>query len=171
MAATALMKIFTGTDAGTMSPAGAGDATNWNLMSVDSYDSTGSQYQDNPIVVLESGTAYSYERWIRIRFDGSFNLIDNVKAWKSAGTFSDAGISIYAGDTNTGVTPTDSQSSIATSTIPTTEGTATDITPSSDIDTDGNFTDYLVLQLRVADTTTTPGDIGTQTITFQYDES
>ena len=171
MTATALFKIYTGTDAGTMSPETTGDGTNWNLMSTDAYDSTGTDYQDNPITVLESGTAYSYERWMKVRFDGTFNAIENVIAWKSAGTYSDAGISINAGETDTGATPVDTSSSIATAAIPTTEETAIDITPSGGIEDDGDFTDFLVAQLVVADTTTTPGDIGEQTLTVQYDES
>lgn len=171
MAATPFMKIFTGTDAGTMNPSADTDATNWNLMSIDSYDSTGTDYQSNPITVLESGTAYSFEKWIKIRFDGTYNLIENVKVWKSAGTLSDGSLALNAGETATGVTPTDSASSVATAAIPTTEGTAIDITPTANIDTDGDFTDFLVVQLEVPDTVTTPGDIGTQTLTFQYDES
>lgn len=169
MAAGHNLKIYTGTDAGTESP--AGDATNWNLMSTDAYDSTGTTYQSNPIVVPDSGTAYSYERWMKVEFTGTFNSITNVKAWKSAGTLSDGNLSINAGETATGVTPTDSASSVATSAIPTTEGTAIDITPSGGISSDGDKTDFLVAQLVVPSTVTTPGDIGTQTLTIQYDES
>ena len=171
MGATPLLKIFTGTDAGTMNPAGDGDATNWNLMSVDSYDSTGTDYQNNPIVVPSSGTSYSFERWMRVRFDGTFNLVDNVIVWKNDGTLSDENLSINAGETSTGVTPTDSASSIAVAEVPVTEGDAINITPESPISTDGDFTDYLVAQLVVPSTVSTPGDIGSQTLRFQYDES
>lgn len=169
MAATCELKIYTGASAGTESP--AGDATNWNLMSSDAYDSTGTTYQSNPIVVPAGGTAYSYERWMKLKFSGTFNLINNVKVWKSAGTLSDAALSIYAGKTATGATPVATVSSIATATIPTSSGTAINITPSNAINTTGEKTDFLVVQLRVPSTVVTPGDIGTQTLTFQYDES
>lgn len=169
MAATANLKICTGTDAGTESP--AGDATNWNLMSTDAYDSTGTDYQSNPISVPTSGTNYSYERWMRLEFTGTFNNITNVKVWKSAGTLSDGNLVLYSGETDTGVTPVNTDSSVATSAIPTTEGGATDITPAAGIDASGEKTDYFVVQLDVPDTVTTPGDIGSQTLTFQYDES
>lgn len=170
MAATFLMKVFTGTTAGTMNPAAAGDATNWNLMGIDSYDSTGTAYQSNVITVPPTGTSYSYERWVKARFDGTFNKIDNIKVWKSAGTLSDVNLTLNAGTTASGATPTNSVSSVATSTIPVTEGTAIDITPTSDITTSEDMSDFLVLQLVVPSTVDTPGDIGTQTLTFQYDE-
>lgn len=171
MVATPLLKVFTGTDAGTMNPSADGDATNWNLMSTDAYDSSGVLYQSNPVVVPSSGTSYSFERWMRVRFDGTFNLVDNVIVWKNAGTLSDGNLSINAGETSTGVTPVDSASSVASAVLPETEGTALDITPSSPISTSGDFTDYLVAQLVVPSTVTTPGDIGSQTLRFQYDES
>ena len=169
MAATVELKVYTGTNAGTESP--AGDATNWNLQSVDAYDSTGTDYQTNKITVPSAGTNYSYERWTRLKYTGTFNSITNVKVWKSAGTLSDVNLDLNAGETTTGVTPVDSASSVATAEVPTSEGTAIDITPAGGISSSGDFTDYLVLQLEVPSTVTTPGDIGTQTLTFQYDEA
>lgn len=169
MASTPELKIYTGTSAGTESP--VGDATNWNLMSIDDYDDTGSTYAANPITVPDTGTNYSYERWMRVKFTGTFNLVENVKVWKSAGTLSDVNLALFVGESTTGVTPVVTDSSIATTAMPTTEGTAIDITPTAAIDADGDYTDYLVVQLDVPSTVTTPGDIGTQTLTFQYDES
>jgi len=172
MAATVELKIYTGTNAGTENPS-SGDATNWNLMSVDQYDSTGTDYQDYPIQVPSSGTNYSYERWMRLRFSGTFNKIENIKAWHSAGTLSDANLDLKAGVTDTGVTPTNSESSIATTTLASwdSESEALDLTPSGGITSSPGYSKYLVVQLVVPSTVTTPGDIGTQTITFQYDES
>jgi hypothetical protein len=170
MGATSNLKVCTGTDAGTES---SGDADNWNLMSTDEYDSTGTEYQTDKISVPSSGTNYSYERWLRLEFTGTFNLIENVKAWHSAGSLSDGNLDLLAGETDTGVTPVNTGSTIATTTLTgwDSEGEAIDITPTADIDTSGDETDYLVVQLEVPDTVTTPGDIGSQTITFSYDES
>jgi len=168
MAAGHNLKVCTGTNAGTES---TGDASNWNLMSIDAYDSTGTDYQANPISVPSSGTNYSYERVLRVEFTGTFNAITNVLVWKSSGTLSDANLILNAGKSATGVTPVNTVSSIATSTIPLDSGTAIDITPSGGISNDGDETDYLYTQLGVPDTVTTPGDIGTQTLTFQYDEA
>jgi hypothetical protein len=170
MGTTCNLKVCTGTDAETES---AGDADNWNLMSTDEYDSTGTEYQTDKISVPDSGTNYSYERWLRLEFTGTFNLIENVKAWHSAGSLSDGNLDLLAGETDTGVTPVNTVSSVATTTLTSwdSEGEAIDITPTADIDTSGDETDYLVIQLEVPDTVTTPGDIGSQTITFSYDES
>lgn len=169
MAATFEAKVYTGTNAGTESP--AGDATNLNLQSIDAYDSTGTDYQTNKMSVPTSGTNYSFERWIRGKFTGTFNSITNVLFWKSAGTLSDVNLAVNAGENTTGVTPIDSVSTIATSAIPTTEGTAIDITPAGGISVSGDFTDYVIMQLAIPSTVTTPGDIGSQTVTFQYDEA
>jgi hypothetical protein len=74
MVATHNLKICTGTNAATES---AGDASNWNLMATDAYDSTGTTYQSNPITVPAAGTSYSYERWLRVEFTGVFNLLEH----------------------------------------------------------------------------------------------
>jgi len=168
MAATATIMVCTGTNAATETA-----ATNLNLMSIDAYDSTGTDYQSNKIRVPESGTNYSYERWFRVKFTGTFNEIENVKVWHSAGTLGDANLDLKAGKTDTGATPTDSQSTIATTPLTgwDSEGEAIDITPAAGITSDGDETDYCVLQLEVPDTVTLRGDIGSQTITIQYDES
>ena len=170
MAATCNLKVCTGSSAGTES---ADDASNWNLMSTDAYDSSGTDYQTNKISVPSAGTNYSYERWMRLEFTGTFNLIENIKAWRSAGTLSDAALGLYAGETDTGATPVNTVSSVATTALSgwDSEGEAIDITPTAGIDESGEKTDYLVVQLRVPSTVTTPGDIGSQTITFSYDES
>ena len=133
LTATVELKIYTGTDAGTENPS-SGDASNWNLMSADEYDSTGTMYQDYPIQVPSSGTSYSYERWMRLRFSGTFNKIENIKVWHSAGTLSDANLDLRAGVTDTAATPTNSESTIATTTLTSwdSESEALDLTPSFD---------------------------------------
>ena len=172
MAATVELKIYTGDAPGTENPSD-GDASNWNLMNIDDYDDTGTDYQDHPIPVPESGTNYSYERWMRLKFSGTFNKIENIKAWHSAGTLSDPNLDLLAGVTDTYSTPTNSASSIATTTLADwdSEDEALDLTPSGGITSSPGYSKYLVVQLKVPSTVTTPGDIGTQTITFQYDES
>ena len=174
MAATVELKIYTGTNAANENPA-SGDASNWNLMNTDAYDSTGTDYQSaaNRISVPASGTNYSYERWMRLKCTGTFNEITNVKFYRSAGTLSDANLDLLAGTTSTAATPTNSASSIATSTKDAwdAEGEAIDITPSGGITTANTYSNYAVVQLKVPSTVTTPGDIGSQTITFKYDVS
>jgi hypothetical protein len=169
MTATFAWKICTGVSAGTEN---AGSATNWNLMSTDAYDSTGTDYQTNRIEILSSGTNYSMERWIRGLFASTFNLIENCKIWHSAGTLSDAALDLLAGVSASGVTPTDGSSSIATGTLTSwdTEGEALNVQDGT-MGTTPEYSKYAVIQLEVPDTVTATGDIGSQTITFQYDES
>jgi len=172
MTATCEVKVYTGTDAGTENPT-SGDADNMNLMSADSYDSDGTQYQSYPISVPDSGTNYSYERWVRLKFSNTFNKIENIKAWKSSGTLSDSNLDIKAGTTTTGATPTNSQSTIATTSLTSwdSESEALDLTPSGGITSSPGYSKYLVMQLVVPSTVTTPGDVGTIVVTFRYDES
>jgi len=170
MAATFEWRTFTSTNAATELPA-TGSAANVNMYNQDSYDSSGTTYQSYPVTVPVSGTAYSFERWIKGRWSSTFNLIENIKFWKSAGSYSDAALSIKSGVTDTGVTPVSTASSVATATVPVTEGTADDISPTGDITSSPGYSDFEVLQLNVPSTVVTPGDIGTQTFTIQYDES
>jgi hypothetical protein len=169
MTATFEWKICTGVDAATEN---AGSATNFNMMSVDAYDSTGTDYQTNRIEILESGTNYSVEKWIRGLFSGDFNLIENCKIWHSAGTLSDASLDLKAGVTDSGITPTDGASVIATNSLADwdTEAEALDV-QNGIMNTTPIYSLYGVVQLEIPDTVTETGDIGVQTITFQYDES
>ena len=138
MAAGHNLKVCTGSNAATEN---AGDASNWNLMSTDAYDSDGSTYQSNPITVPAAATAYSYERWLRVEFTGTFNAITNVKVWKSTGTLSDAALALFVGEAAAGVTPVNTDSSVATTAMPSAEGSAIDITPSGGIASDGDYTE------------------------------
>lgn len=170
MTATCQLKIYTGVSAGTESP--AGDATNWNMQSTDAYDSTGTDYQTNKITVPSTSNTYSYERWMRLSFSGTFNLIDNVLVYKSAGSLSDSNLDILAGTTTSAATPITTVSSVATTTLTSWDavGEAIDITPGAGLVAAG-YSDYFVTQLKVPSTVTTPGDAGAITITFSYDES
>lgn len=169
MVATFEWKVYTSTGAGTENPT-TGSATHLNFHNDDTYG-TSTDYQTKQIVVPASGTSYSYERWLSGRWSGVFNLIENILYWKSAGTLSDANLTINAGETDTGVTPVVTASLIAISAVPTTEGTAIDVTPATAITADPGYSDFVVMQLQVPSTVTTPGDIGVQTFTMQYDES
>jgi hypothetical protein len=174
MAATVQLKIYTGASAGTESP--VGDAGNWNLMNQDLYDTTGTAYQAaaNRITVPAADTAYSYERWMRLKCTGTFNSITNVLFYRSAGSLSDANLDLMAGVTATAATAVNTISGKALSTKEEwdTSGEALDITPAAgEITTATTYSKYAVVQLVAPSTVTTPGDIGSQTITFSYDES
>ena len=164
MPATLTWKACTGTDAATEAT-----TTNWNLLNRDAVDS-GSDYTESRIAIPATGSNYSYERILRLIFTGAFNLIDNVKLWKE-GTLSDGNLIINAGETDTGTTPVNTASAVASSAIPTTEGTAIDITPSNPIDSSGEKSDYLYIQLEVPSTVTTLGAINAQVLYVSWTES
>lgn len=165
MPATLTWKACTGTDAATEAT-----TANWNLLNRDAVDS-GSDYIDSRIAIPATGSNYSYERILRLVFTGTFNLVDVVKLWKDSGTLSDGNLIINAGETDTGTTPVNSASAIASSAIPTTEGTAIDITPSNPIDSAGEKSDYLYIQLEVPSTVTTLGAISAQVLHVSWIES
>ena len=168
MAATHEWKIQYGTSPGTEWPA-SGSAGNCNYMNVDDADETGTEYQGNSIPVPPSGTNYSYERYMRAKFSGTFNQIDNQKIWHDSGTLSDANLDLCAGVAAAYATPVNTDSAIATTTLTgwDTEGEALDI---ENVLTTEGYSKYLVQQLDVPSTVTTPGDISAQTIKMKYDE-
>lgn len=174
VAATVEWKVRAGASPGTEYPT-TGNAANCNWMSTDAYDSTGTGYQTNSISVPATGTNYAYERYLCIKATsmGDSNLIDNIKIWHDTGTLSDAALDLPAGVGATYATPVNTNSSIATTILTgwDTEAEALDITPTGGLTTAGDISKYLVTQLDVPSTVTTPGDIGSQTVKVKYDES
>jgi hypothetical protein len=176
MTETVELKIYTGVGAATESP--AGDATNWNLMFTDAYDSTQNAYRSsaNRVPVPSASNAFSYERWMRLKFTGAFTTVSNVKVYRYAGAgstangLSDSNLDLTAGTTAAAATPVNTVSAVATTILSgwDSSGEAIDITPVGNI-SPGGFTKYFVVQLKVPSTVTTPGDIGAQTIEFSYD--
>lgn len=139
--------------------------TNLNFGSTNSADLAPSTY---PI----TAGGYSYEKWIKAHFSGSFTRIENVKIWKSAGSYvSGEGIT-YTGQTTTFATPTNSQSSEADTALPTSEPGSNNVviggSLSGSISAEGDA-GFIVLQ-STADSTAVSGITNTKTITLQYDE-
>jgi len=173
MAATINWKVYTGSPL-TEAPGAGSSAINVNLLLADSYDSSGSLYAANPISVPSTGSNYSFERVQRAFWTGTFNEITNIKFWKSSGTYSDADLKVTANVTGTWAPEgqTSGASTFATAAIPTTSGTALDATPDAgSAYPAAGYSKYIVTQLVVPSTVTTPGDIGSQLVTFQWDET
>jgi len=175
MVATFEWKVRWGAAPGTET---VGSATKADLMNTDA-DPDVTNYADYPIPVPDTGTNYSYERWLRGKWSGTFNKIENMRIWRLSGTgaapngLSDPELDLAAGSATDYVTPTNALSTIATITLAgwDSEAEAIDITPAAGFITAEGYSEYLVMQLRVPSTVTTPGDIGTQTIRLKYDES
>ena len=124
-------------------------------------------------------TTWSFEKWIAMYWDfgSGTNLIELLKFWRSDGVpLSDAALSISFGTAAVAsyVTPTDSNSSIATVAVPTSEPALQNVdfdnSPVTELSATGRSA-YIVLQLDVPGTVVTPGDIGDCEYTAQYDES
>ena len=164
---TAIVTFYDYTDATASTETAFATGPFTSLMISNTHD-TGTTYQSNPITVPGSSNAYSYERIIRAKWTSTYNSISSVLFWKSAGTLSDAALIINAASQSNKSNPSISASTIATSAIPTSSGTALSISTSGS--TPNTVSDYIYLQLMVPSTVTTPGDIGTQTCTLQYDE-
>jgi hypothetical protein len=64
---------------------------------------------------------YSYERWVRVRFDPNFNTVRAFRFWAPNMTDVPIGWTVKYGTTSTYATPVNTASSIATSPVPTSD--------------------------------------------------
>lgn len=148
-------------------PGSTVDPTSYvHLLSSDVASGNSTNYTNYPITVPPSGSNYSYERFVRGKWTGTFNNIQNVKFWKSAGT-PGTGWTLNAGATTTYVSPVNTSSGIASSAIPTSQGAGLTLT------FDGTYSAFAVVQAVVA-STAGPGDCISSpgaTFSLSYDES
>lgn len=131
-----------------------------------------------PIVQPAAGIWYSYEKWVRGYWAGSFSQIDNLQSWMSAsGGGYEAGVLLnWRGSgvpTANYSTPTFTVSPQATVLIPTQDPGAENVTIGGSalggsLSSTGH-SDYMVFQYRITNTTP-PGAMNARTITLQYDE-
>jgi len=124
---------------------------------------------------ITAGT-YSYEKWVKAVYTGSFTRIDNIQYWKSAGTYVTGEIINWTGQQTAYAVPTSSASGYATAAVPTSDpGTANvsiNATLSGSItsSTEGsNCSDFVILQATIT-TAASAGATNTKTFTLQYDE-
>jgi len=133
-----------------------------------------------PVAVPRTaGANYSYELWIRYELDTPpDSYLQNFKIYGPDTRPDESGaqkLSIYLGTTDSGVTPTDSQSSIATLRADInyySPGTACDmgVTPGDGkLEASGEKTNYIVMQLKVEQGAQS-GSMTTQAFTLLYDE-
>jgi hypothetical protein len=160
MAATFAFSETYGTSPGTTA-----DTTYVHLLSSDVASGAVGNHASYPITIPTSGSAYSYERYVRGHWTGTFTSISSVLFWKSAGTVG-TGVTLNAGDkgNQTYASPVVTASSIATSAIPTTSGTALELGYAT------AYSDYVVLQIVVA-TNGVAGANGAITYRCQWQET
>jgi hypothetical protein len=137
---------------------------NLNFGNTDAYELVTADW---PIVASEN----AYEKYIRAKFSGTFTEISNMKFWKSVGAYV-TGEDVKAAANVAYTQPVKTTSSVATVTIPVTEGTALAIEEAGGVTgliTSPGYTKYLCLQLQTTGSTPA-GAVNTKTFTFQYDE-
>lgn len=167
MAATFTWSGTYGTSPGTTTDLGS----NGNLFNFKSSDSltSAADYTSNPITAGNS----SYEVWLRGKFTGTFNEVQNLQFYKSAGSFG-TGLSIdWLGEVTAYDTPVSSNSAVATDSVPTEDPGTANVSIGGELTGSlvaTGFSDYIVLQLNTT-TDTAAGDTATYTFTLQYDEN
>lgn len=172
MAATFNWSITNGTAPGTVTDLAASGNV-FNFKDVD--NATASNYNSYPIVASDTANqGRSFEVWLRGKFSGTFNNIDNLQFWRSTDFSPSTGLTIYWKGNNVGAyqTPVKTDSTVATSTIPTADPGTANVSIGGSLSgaiTAPGYSDYIVLQLDVA-TTATPGDTSLAVVTLQYDE-
>ena len=137
-------------------------------------------FQNQDIASAAEYTAYpitagnnSYEVWLRGHFTGSFNKVQNLQLWKSAGTLG-TGETLYwkDGGDNTYAAPltTDALTDAAVpDSDPGSSNVSINASQASSLSAAG-YSDYIVMQLRTT-TASEAGDTETFTFTLQYDEN
>ena len=141
-----------------------------NLFNFQNQDvASAAQYTAYPITAGNN----SYEVWLRGHFSGSFNKVQNLQLWKSAGNlgtgetlyWKDGGASAYQAPATTD-TFTDAA-------VPTADPGSSNVSinnsQASSLSAAG-YSDYIVLQLRT-EASAEAGDTETFTFTLQYDEN
>lgn len=161
MAATVTIRVNTGTDAGTESSSVSGI----DLISADNATNSSANRSANPITAGEK----SYEKWVTAKVDvAPDNAVSNFQLWGDGNV--QQSTSLYVGVTATGVTPTSSDSTVATNNWTNyTSGNkfgwhATNMTGV------GSTTDFAVFQLDV-DADASAGNWSQETINYSYDET
>jgi len=139
--------------------------TNLNMGSTNAADLTPATY---PI----TAGSYSFEKWVKAAFSGTFTRIENVKFWKSAGAYVTGEGVTYTGQTTAFATPTSGQSTEADTAIPVAEPGSANVSIGGSLTgslTAAGSTDFVVLQSTI-DSSASAGLTNTKTLTLQYDE-
>lgn len=138
-----------------------------NFMSTDS--ATAADYSTNPITAGEN----SYEVFIRGKFGGTFNTIENLQFWRSTDFSPNTGLSVYWAGNDVSYSTPATTTSVATATVPTSDPGTANVTIGGSLSgslTEGGYSDYICLQLRTTESAAA-GDTSLATFTLEYDES
>ena len=142
-------------------------ATNLNFGSINLANMNTSLY---PIVAGSN----SFEKWIKLQFNGTFTSISDIKVYKSDGSYVTGEQLKYSGEETTWVEPVATASTIATTTFPVTEPTSANVSIggslSGSITVVGNTSDFIVLQTQYS-ANTSAGSVNEKTLLFDWTEN
>lgn len=160
-----MVSTFEFHEANGAAPGSLGSVGNLNMGNTDSKELTPA---DNPITAGQN----SFEKWFAGSWSGTFTKIDNVQFWLSAGSFGTGESIDWSGEETLYVQPTDSTSTVATTSVPTSDpGTANVSVGSSlsgSLEAEGR-SDYVVMQYQTT-ASANPGPTNQKTFTIQWDE-
>jgi len=162
MTATITLRVQTGSSPGSMSSAVSGA----DLISADNATNSLANRQANPVTV---GTN-SFEKFLKLRVDvAPANSVVNFKIWGDGAVATNTTL-MWAGAITSYTTPTASTSSVATTNFNAVTSSAKGTWDSGSYTSIGDVTKYSVFQLQVG-SGATPGNWGTETISYSYDET
>jgi len=167
MAATFAWAQTYGTSPGTVASLGI-SGNLFNFKRAD--DATAANYSTYPISAGEK----SYEVWLRAKFTGTFNKIDNVQFWKSTDFSPNTGLSVkWAPSIPSAYSTPVTGVNKCVSAVPTSDPGTPNVKCRNGL-TSGlvasGYTGYIVLQL-VTTSAAAAGDTSLATFTLNYDES
>lgn len=159
MAATVTLLVYFNTNLSSVGPVAGID-----FISADNgYYSSGNR----TTYPITRGTR-SYEKWLRCRIDAApDNYVSNFRVWGDGAVQSST--VLYIGKTSTGVTPTNSTSSVATNNFTNYTSGNKFSWHSTSMSSVGSLTSFLVLQLRV-NSDAVVGNWTQEQLSYSYDE-
>jgi len=133
-------------------------------------DATAANYSSNPV----PAGGKSYEVWLRGKFTGTFNNIDNVQFWRSTDFSPNTGLSIlWAPNTPSAYETPITGANVCVSGVPSADPGTANVRIAGVLSgalTASGYTDYIVTQL--ATTSAAPaGDTSLCVLSLNYDES
>lgn len=124
----------------------------------------------SPITIPSGASVYSYERWVRGHWSGSFSTITAVTFHKQSGSLG-TGVLIYGADRTSQTYAAPTGGSTSQSAIATTVCTSWDtVGEAFGLGYSTNYSDYVVMQLEVANTAAS-GSIGSMVYRIGWNET
>jgi len=117
--------------------------------------------------------SYSYEKWIKVKFDGIFTTVSDVKFYKSAGSYVTGEQINFTGEETTWATPINTVSTVATTSLPISEPASANVSIGGNLAgtlATGETTDFIVIQSSI-DANASAGAVNEKTFTLYWLEN